>query len=79
MEYPPRHPSEVSTGTGDNCQAVADEVVPLYSEVQRYANVALEFVQKWGVRNELRLASHKTSVMLVAKKLKHDTPLRSIA
>ncbi|XP_049868206.1 uncharacterized protein LOC126371572 [Pectinophora gossypiella] len=64
---------------GHQCQAFADDVVLIFDahtaqEIQRHANAALEYVRVWGVMNKLKFAPHKTSAMLVTRKLKHDTP-----
>ncbi|XP_073961989.1 uncharacterized protein [Choristoneura fumiferana] len=65
---------------GHYCQAFADDVVLIISgkttsEVQTEANVALERVRRWGVRNKLKFAPHKTKAMVITNKLKYDTPL----
>ncbi|XP_026321464.1 uncharacterized protein LOC113231118, partial [Hyposmocoma kahamanoa] len=61
------------------CQAFADDVVLIFNgetaqEVQRRANCALECVREWGVANKLKFAPHKTSAMVITRKLKYDTP-----
>lgn len=48
------------------------------SEVQRQANAALEYVRRWGIRNKLKFAPHKTCAMVVTRKLKYDVPLLSM-
>ncbi|CAK1582424.1 unnamed protein product [Parnassius mnemosyne] len=63
-----------------HCQAFADDVVLMFSgdmakQVQEQANKTLAYVQKWGVRNKLNFAPHKTKAMIITKKLKYDTPL----
>ncbi|CAK1588833.1 unnamed protein product [Parnassius mnemosyne] len=65
---------------GEHCQAFADDVVLIFSgdralEVQDRANAALAYVQKWGVRNKLRFAPHKTKAMVITNKIKYDSPL----
>ncbi|CAK1579826.1 unnamed protein product [Parnassius mnemosyne] len=65
---------------GEHCQAFADDVVLIFSgdralEVQDRANAALVYVQRWGVRNKLRFAPHKTKAMVITNKIKYDSPL----
>ncbi|XP_050558906.1 uncharacterized protein LOC126912164 [Spodoptera frugiperda] len=64
---------------GDYCQAFADDVVMLFDggtalEIEQQANAALEHVRAWGVKNKLKFAPHKTSAMVITRKLKYDTP-----
>ncbi|KAA5578491.1 reverse transcriptase family protein, partial [Acinetobacter baumannii] len=64
---------------GEYGQAFADDVVLVFDgdtalEVQGRANVALEHVRTWGVKNKLKFAPQKTNAMVITRKLKHDTP-----
>ncbi|XP_026331733.1 uncharacterized protein LOC113239080 [Hyposmocoma kahamanoa] len=64
---------------GDYCQAFADDVILIFEgdtaqEIQNRANVTLEYVKAWGVKNKLKFAAHKTNAMVITRKLKHDTP-----
>lgn len=64
---------------GTYCQAFADDIVLVFDgqtaeEIQGSANVALEHVRAWGVDNKLKFAPHKTTAMLITRKLKYDTP-----
>lgn len=64
---------------GDYCQAFADDIVLAFDgdtaiDIERMANAALAYVQTWGVKNKLKFAPHKTSAILVTRKLKFDTP-----
>ncbi|CAK1591641.1 unnamed protein product [Parnassius mnemosyne] len=64
---------------GDRCQAFADDIVLLFAsdtalEIQRRANAALEHVRRWGIRNKLKFAPHKTKAMVITNKLKYDSP-----
>ncbi|XP_050559320.1 uncharacterized protein LOC126912227 [Spodoptera frugiperda] len=64
---------------GNYCQAFADDVVMLFDggtalEIEQQANAALEHVRAWGVKNKLKFAPHKTSAMVITRKLKYDTP-----
>ncbi|KAA5605915.1 hypothetical protein F3H15_35120, partial [Pseudomonas aeruginosa] len=64
---------------GEYGQAFADDVVLVFDgdtalEVQGRANVALEHVRTWGVKNKLKFAPQKTNAMVTTRKLKHDTP-----
>ncbi|CAK1602629.1 unnamed protein product [Parnassius mnemosyne] len=68
---------------GDRCQAFADDIVLLFAgdtalEIQRRANAALEHVRRWGIRNKLNFAPHKTKAMLITNKLKYDSPRLSM-
>ncbi|XP_063897400.1 uncharacterized protein LOC126055310 [Helicoverpa armigera] len=66
---------------GDYCQAFADDVVLIFSgdtALERRANAALEYVRRWGIRNKLKFAPHKTCAMVVTRKLKYDVPLLSM-
>ncbi|KAL0809148.1 hypothetical protein ABMA28_011383 [Loxostege sticticalis] len=60
-------------------QAFADDVVLVISgdngqEVSERANAVLDRVRRWGVKNKLKFAPHKTSAMVVTRKLKFDSP-----
>ncbi|CAK1583173.1 unnamed protein product [Parnassius mnemosyne] len=64
---------ELNNG-GDRCHAFADDVVLIFSgdnalEVQEQANAALERVRKWGVKNKLKFAPHKTKAMIITNKI----------
>ncbi|CAK1579866.1 unnamed protein product [Parnassius mnemosyne] len=64
---------------GDRCQAFADDNVLLFAgdtalEIQRRANAALEHFRRWGIRNKLKFAPHKTNAMVITNKLKYDSP-----
>ncbi|CAK1583199.1 unnamed protein product [Parnassius mnemosyne] len=61
---------------GEYCQAFADDVVLMFSgqralDVQERANAVLAHVQKWGVRNKLKFAPHKTKAMVITNKIKY--------
>lgn len=67
------------TSQGVYCQAYADDVVLVFSghkvtTLQQTANTTLETVVEWGVDNKLSFAAHKTSAMVITKKLKYDNP-----
>lgn len=75
-------PSEGFEERGNHCQALADVVVLIFYgytalEVQKLANAALEYVLRWGIRNQLNFAPHTTYAMLITRKLKHDVSLLS--
>ncbi|KAL0861194.1 hypothetical protein ABMA27_009674 [Loxostege sticticalis] len=66
-------------GEDIRCQAFADDVVLVISGdngqmVQERANATLDRVQRWGVKNKLKFAPHKTNAMVVTRKLKFDSP-----
>ncbi|XP_045537326.1 uncharacterized protein LOC123721737 [Papilio machaon] len=68
---------------GVRCQAFADDVVLMFSgnstaDIQGAANVALDHVQGWGVRNKLKFAAHKTRAMVFTRKRKYDSPRLSM-
>ncbi|CAK1593615.1 unnamed protein product [Parnassius mnemosyne] len=67
------------TYEGVYCQAFADDVVLVFSghstsAVEQQANDTLKRVTKWGTKNKLKFAAHKTNAMLITKKLKFDYP-----
>ncbi|XP_075990359.1 uncharacterized protein LOC142986010 [Anticarsia gemmatalis] len=67
------------TSEGTYCQAFADDVVLLFSDhssttIQHQANQTLQSVVEWGQQNKLHFAAHKTSAMVLTKKLKFDPP-----
>ncbi|CAH2207649.1 jg24927, partial [Pararge aegeria aegeria] len=64
---------------GVYCQAFADDVVLLFSgheieSLENKANTILAGVVDWGIRNKLNFAAHKTSAMVITKKLKVRPP-----
>lgn len=64
---------------GAYCQAFADDVVLVFtghtiSWIEETANSTLDTVVEWGVQNKLNFAAHKTSAMVLTKKLKYDPP-----
>ncbi|CAK1593585.1 unnamed protein product [Parnassius mnemosyne] len=64
---------------GIYCQAFADDIVLVFSgesvtELERQADQTLAYVEAWGIKNKLKFAAHKTSAMVVTKKLKFETP-----
>ncbi|CAK1582995.1 unnamed protein product [Parnassius mnemosyne] len=64
---------------GIYCQAFADDIVLVFSgesvtELERQADQTLTYVEAWGIKNKLKFAVHKTSAMVVTKKLKFETP-----
>ncbi|XP_069361305.1 uncharacterized protein [Maniola hyperantus] len=61
------------------CQAFADDVVLVISghdmnAMEQKTNEILGGVTRWGKRNKLNFAAHKTNAMLITKKLKCGTP-----
>ncbi|XP_045484504.1 uncharacterized protein LOC123689264 [Pieris rapae] len=65
---------------GTYAQAFADDVVLLFSgtdthSIAQRANVALEYVRKWGIENKLNFAPQKTKAMVLTRRLKFDTPI----
>jgi ribonuclease HI len=65
------------------CQAFADDVVLVFDgktalEIEQQANTALAHVRAWGIKNKLKFAPHKTSAMVVTRKLKFDVPRLSM-
>lgn len=64
---------------GAYCQAFADDVVLVFtgqtiSWIEETANSILETVVEWGTQNKLNFAAHKTSAMVLTKKLKYAPP-----
>ncbi|XP_072948186.1 uncharacterized protein [Epargyreus clarus] len=67
------------TGKEVHCQAFADDIVLVFSSakietLENSANNALTDVVKWGTRNKLSFAAHKTNALLITKKLKYEPP-----
>ncbi|XP_052740698.1 uncharacterized protein LOC128198590 [Bicyclus anynana] len=68
------------TDEGIYCQAFADDVVLAFSGhdiavMEETANNTLAGVVRWGKRNKLHFAAHKTNAMIITKKLKYDLPV----
>ncbi|KAL0811463.1 hypothetical protein ABMA28_009863 [Loxostege sticticalis] len=64
---------------GHYVQAFADDVVLMFDgntalDIEREANTALSYIEDWGTKNKLRFAPHKTSAMVMTRKLKFDNP-----
>nr|XP_034833570.1 uncharacterized protein LOC117990212 [Maniola hyperantus] len=62
-----------------HCQAFADDIVLVFSGgsaavIEEEVNRVLSLVYEWGVAHKLKFAPHKTSAMVITKKLKYDTP-----
>ncbi|XP_052741604.1 uncharacterized protein LOC128198763 [Bicyclus anynana] len=68
------------TGEGVYSQAFADDVVLVFSGhemavIEETANNTLAGVVRWGKRNKLHFAAHKTNAMIITRKLKYDLPI----